>query len=350
MLTRAQSPLRRLGLLAVVAGLLAPMPVSAAGAAPPPYAAPDSSGTLEIRAAGASGGESTDPGGSPRLTLHAKPGQSVERWVEVVNPSRVRQQVTVYPGAAAIENHAFTFANGRSGNALSGWTRVQTPGFRLAPKAKKSVRIQIRVPKNAARGERYAVLWAQIGSAAAGTAERAATQVRRSGLRVYLNVGTGKEPQPNFEIVGMRAEQTARGMPVVVAELRNNGLRAVNPQGTLRLSTASGPAPSGAFTALGGVTIAPNSTGLMTVPLHGELPSGPWDVEFAVASGAVLRESKATLSLPGAPAAATPDEADSDGVPVLLLVSAGALLLVLLLFLVVRRRRTRQPAGAHRAR
>ncbi|MEN3615642.1 hypothetical protein AAH979_39875 [Plantactinospora sp. ZYX-F-223] len=342
--------LRRLGIVAVTAGLTLQL-ATATTAGASVAAATDGSGPLEVRVATASGGAPTD--GSPsRLVAHARPGHVVERWIEVVNPSRLGQRITVYPAGATIRNDTFSYAEGRTSNELSRWIRVQPANFRLEPRAKKSVRIRFTVPLSAEKGERYAMIWAQSTEATPKSSNRTAKSppVRRTGLRVYLNVGTGAEPPPDFEIVSMRAEQTARGVPVVVAQVRNTGTRALDPHGTLRLSTAANPATLGPFTALGGVTIAPESSGSMTVPLHGRLPNGPWTAELAVASGTVSRESTATLSLPEPPPGSI-TTAEDDGPPlVLLLVSAGVLLGVLLVLGLWLRQRGRRPVGAHRAR
>ncbi|GIG88496.1 hypothetical protein [Plantactinospora endophytica] len=344
---RVHTSLRRLGLVAVTAGLtlqLTPATVAAS-------AAVDSGGALEVRVAVPPGDKPSDAD-LTRLAAHARPGDVVDRWIEVVNPSRLRQHVTVYPAGATIRNDTFSYAEGRTGNELSRWTRVPSSTFRLEPRAKKPVRIRLTVPASAAPGERYAVIWAQIAAAAPKSPKRAgkAPPARRTGLRVYLNVGTGAEPQPAFEIVGMRAEQTARGVPVVVAQVRNTGPRALDPHGTLRLSTASSPAALGPFTALGGVTIAPQSSGSMTVPLYGRLPAGPWNAELAVADGAVLRESKATLSLPEPRPSSLVVTKDDGPSMILILAATGALLGVLVLLGLRLRRRGRRPVGAHRAR
>ena len=52
----------------------------------------------------------------------------------------------------------------------------------------------IAVPRDAAPGERYGVVWAEVRAAA--PAAGGITQVSRVGIRIYLSVGPGGRPPP----------------------------------------------------------------------------------------------------------------------------------------------------------
>jgi hypothetical protein len=118
----------------------------------------------------------------------------------------------------------------------------------------------IKVPKQVAAGERYAVLWAQVTSPKDGTHNVAV--VHRVGVRVYLDVGPGGEPASDFQIETLTPERTRTGRPEVMAQVRNTGKRALGP---------------------------------VLIVLDQLIPSGPWQAHVTLNSGRVKHTATAVI-------------------------------------------------------
>ena len=212
--------------------------------------------------------------------------------------------------------------------------------------------VTIAVPVDAAAGEQYGVIWAEVRSASDG----ALTQVSRVGIRVYLSVGSGGAAAANFSIDSLIAKRSPTGDPVVVANVHNTGGRALDMSGTLQLLAGPGGLSAGPFPANLGVTLAIGDTEPVTITLDRRLPAGPWDARITLRSGLLERTATATITFPdaGASAAVVPVTRHSGHARAGLAVGAGLLLATLLLVaLVVRRRETRAPKappGSHEGR
>jgi len=49
------------------------------------------------------------------------------------------------------------------------------------------------------------------------------TQDSRVGIRLYLSIGPGGAPAANFTITTLTAERSPKGIPMIVATVRNTG-------------------------------------------------------------------------------------------------------------------------------
>lgn len=235
-----------------------------------------------------------DPRANRYIVDHLEPGAVIERRVKVTNTTPERQRVDLYAAGASVEQHVFTAFDGRGANELSEWTRVDEPVVELAPGESTTATITVDVPEGVERGERYAAVFAQVTAPDAGAN---VIQVHRVGIRMYVDVGLGGEAPTDFEIgeVSVGGEED----PVVTAEVRNTGERALDMTGSLTLSREIGNVSAGPFPAETGVTILPGQSGDVTVPIDGSLPGGEWEASLVLASGTVERTAERSLTLPG---------------------------------------------------
>lgn len=242
--------------------------------------------------------------GDPRARLyvvdHLAPGTVVQRRVEVSSTAGSTTHVGLYAAAATIANGAFLGAAGHTVNDLSTWTSVSPDASDLPAGGRVTAVVTLSVPRDAAPGERYGVVWAEARSVARG----GVTQVSRVGIRLYVSVGPGGLPAPDFAIDSLTAERSADGRPTVVATVRNTGRRALDMAGTLRLSAGPGGLGAGPFPANLGTTLAIGGTEPVTIGLDPRLPAGPWHAEITLRSGLVEHVARATVTFPDAGAAA----------------------------------------------
>ena len=132
-----------------------------------------------------------DPRARIYIVDHLAPGTVIERRVEVSNSTTSNHQVALYSSAATIEDGVFVGAAGETANELSRWTTV-TPGtVDVAAGEKLTAVVEVAVPKDAAPGERYAVVWAEARSE---PAVGGVVQVGRVGIRLYLSIGSALPP------------------------------------------------------------------------------------------------------------------------------------------------------------
>jgi len=138
---------------------------------------------------------------------------------------------------------------------------------------------------------------------------------------------------------------------MVVASVHNTGGRALDMNGTLKLSNGPGGLSAGPFPASLGVTLPIGGNEPVSIALDKQLPAGPWDAEVTLRSGLVERTTKATITFSKTGTASA--VATASGLPAWLYpISFGilALLLVLTTLVVVlrRRRMPRAPATGTR--
>jgi hypothetical protein len=157
------------------------------------------------------------------------------------------------------------------------------------------------VPRDAPPGEQYGVVWAEARSAPTGAG--GVTFVNRVGIRLYISVGPGGPPAANFTIDSLRGYRSPDGTPTVRAMVHNTGGRALDLSGTLQLSDGPGGLSAGPFPASLGVTLAIGDTEPATIALDEQIPRGPWNAHIELHSGLLERDSRATLSFPGAASA-----------------------------------------------
>ncbi|MGQ0483060.1 MAG: hypothetical protein ACT4O0_18790 [Pseudonocardia sp.] len=237
-----------------------------------------------------------DPRARLYIVDHLAPGTVINRRVEVSNTTKAPVRVSMYSAAADIKDGSFTGAAGRTPNELSTWTTLSQGTVNLAPGAKAPNTVTIAVPADAAPGEQYAVVWAEIGSSGEGV-----NLVNRVGLRLYVSVGEGNAPAASFDIESVTATRDAEGHPVVTAEVRNDGGRALDMSGTLTLSDGPGSMSAGPFPARLGSTLAPGQSTAVTIPLDRQLPAGPWTAALALLSGQLEKSARASIEFPSGP-------------------------------------------------
>jgi hypothetical protein len=237
-----------------------------------------------------------DPRARSGVVDHLPPGTVIKRRFEVMNTTRRPLHVDVYAGAATIEGHRFTTAPAGTPNELTTWTSTDLTSVDLPPGTRNVARLTIRVPKTAARGERYGVIWAQTSAKA--DAKHNLGLVNRVGFRLYLDIGPGGEPPSSMRIETLTPERAPDGRPRLVAQVRNTGGRALDISGALSLSGGPGGLRAGPYAAMLGVTLAPGDVGPVTVLLDKRLPNGPWKADLTLRSGLVQRTVSATVTFP----------------------------------------------------
>ncbi|WP_405597130.1 DUF916 domain-containing protein [Streptomyces sp. NBC_01410] len=237
-----------------------------------------------------------DPRAYTSIVDHLNPGTTIQRRVEVSNKSSEPLRIDLYAAAASINERTFAFAAGRAQNEVTEWTSVDHPVLRLPPGSKETVRVTIKVPPRASRGERYGVVWAEVASSEKGTVKL----VNRVGIRIYLDIGPGGEPPSAFRIEKLTPARSRDGQPRITAQVRNTGERALEMSGKLWLSEGPAGLRAGPFPVTRGTTLAPRDTGLVSVTLDDSLPNGPWKARLSLASGRVKETVTATVTFPTA--------------------------------------------------
>ena len=272
----------------------APQSLAAAPGAPGPGTAIPGSIGLRLLDAPADGGN--DPRSKIYIVDHLAPGSTINRRIEVSNNTASTAQVVLYSSGAAIEKGAFVGAEGHTPNDLSSWTLVRPSVADIPAGARRICTVTIAVPKDAAPGEKYGVVWSEVRSAP--QANRGVTQVSRVGIRLYLSVGPGGPPAADFRINSLTAKRSASGLPMVVASVHNTGGRALDMSGEMQLTAGPGALNAGPFPANLGTTLAIGDTEPVSVTLYKQLPAGPWEARITLRSGLLERSAQARITFP----------------------------------------------------
>ena len=238
----------------------------------------------------------SDPRAQRYIVDHLPPGTIIRRQARVKNQTADRQRIDLYAAAATVEKERFHFGEGRAANELTSWISLDRTMLNLAPGDEASVRVTIRVPSDASKGERYAVVWASVASKPRPSAN--VTQVHRTGIRVYLDVGLGGEPPSDFAIGKLTPARDSQGQPSVAIQVTNTGERALDMTGEVTLSDGPAGSQAGPFAVVQGTTLAPGESGTVVVRFPRELPNGPWRIDVALASGMVKRTATGTVTFP----------------------------------------------------
>jgi hypothetical protein len=342
---------RAFTLLVLLLSLVAATGASGSAAAGPP------DGAVGIRLVPPAAGRTDDPRAQLYIVDHLRPGQIITRQVELANGTTTATRLQLYAAGADVGGGQFRFADGRSQDELAGWTTVQPAELLVPARATASAAVTIRVPRDAAAGERYAVVWAELPRSVARGG--GVTAVNRVGVRVYLSVGPGGAPRADFVIQSLAADRRVDGRPEVVVTVRNRGARAVDLGGALRLTDGPGGLRAGPFAARLGTTLGVGDAGRVLVPLDAAVPAGPWHATVTLRSGTVVRTATARITFPTSPGAASPPVAAASATPFSARqgatgVGAGLALLGGGAFLLLRRRRGQpihqRPASHRRPR
>ncbi|WP_182882704.1 peptidase [Microbispora sp. H10949] len=283
-----------------------------------------------------------DPRSHAFIVDHVNPGTTFTRRLEVFSTSSSRQHVDLYAAAAQVGDAGFRFAPARTPNELTSWMRLDRTAVELPPHGHVPVTATVAVPPAASKGERYAVIWAEISSASPGPSGNVAL-VNRVGVRTYLDVGPGGEPPTSFRIGEVTAGRTDDATPRLVAEVGNRGERAVDLEGEVRLSEGPSALSAGPFRSARATTLPPGGHGQVTVLLGHDLPAGPWRFRLTLRSGRVSRTATGTITFPAAGERAA--AYDGPSVPVLAACGAAAVAAAGLLVAGLRRFRRRPMHG-----
>jgi len=288
-----------LAALAVLVAVAAPLPATADVPTPEPSAA--ASGGVGLRLIDVPAATRDDPRVALYIVDHLALGAVIDRRVQVSNTSTAPVQVALYPSAASIQEGVFVGADGRTANELSTWTSVGPELLDLPRGGTAEATVTIAVPTDAAPGENYAAVWAEARSP---SSPEGVTEVNRVGLRLYVSVGPGGPPAPDFTIQSLTAERTAEGLPVLLASVHNSGGRALDMSGSLSLLAGPGGLNAGPFPATLGTTLAIDDTEAVRVTLDSRIPAGPWSAQITLRSGLLERTEQATVTFPDAGVAA----------------------------------------------
>ena len=288
-----------------------------------------------------------DPRAHIYIIDHLAPGTVIHRKVQVSDGTTNPLDISLYAAGSDIKGGLWSPFTGHQQDELSQWITVTPSLVHLDPGESAVVQTTIEVPADASAGERYAVVWAE--AQIPGTSP--VKEVARAGVRAYLSVGPGGAPPTDFRIDSLSGARTEDGRPAVLAQVHNVGGRAIDLNGSLRLTDGPAGLSAGPFPAKLGTTLAPGQSEPVTVVLDKSLPAGPWNSRIVLQSDLVKRAAKATITFPsgdgvvGPPVKAVPVPLTKNRhvlVPLaILLIVLAAIALLLWLW---RRRRRETPA------
>lgn len=291
--------------------------------------------------------DSADPRARLYIVDQVAPGTTIRRQLEVSNSSPEPQRVELYAAAADIKDGAFLGRDGREPNELSQWITVEPPVVDLPPGGLGLAMATVAVPTDAAEGERYAAIWAELPPVPPAPGDQGVTLVNRVGVRVYLFVGPGGAPPSDFSVNGVVAARNRDGRPVVDAMVENTGRRALDLGGELRLDDGPGGLSAGPFRAETVTTLEVGGTGAVQVELDARIPLGPWEATMTLRSGNLERQTRARITFPEANESSSPPvraqlvENEEDDPPAGVILGGAVLLGTVIGLLVARRRRRR---------
>ena len=237
-----------------------------------------------------------DPRAHIYIVDHLAPGTTIHRKVEVTNGSAEAMHIRLYAGAATLEQGEFKAPGGPGGNELAGWTSVSPPAVDVEPQSAMQATVTITVPASASSGERYGVVWAELPPS---QGNGGVSLVNLTGVRIYLSVGPGGEPASSFVIQSLVARRDQQGHPVVAAQVRNTGGRALDLSGHASLSGGPGRLSAGPFDAKN-ETLPIGQSGEVLITLDPAIPSGSWKVQVTLHSGLIENTAEAVLVVPAA--------------------------------------------------
>ena len=281
-----------------------------------------------------------DPRARTYIVDEVDPGTVIKRRVQIQNNSGSDKVVYVYSGSATVTDGSFVGDAAPSQNDLTTWITLEQSQLEMTGGSAVDVLVTITVPSDAAEGEQYAAIWAEVRSAPGAGSN--IVQASRAGVRIYLSVAGSNGIPADFTIGSLTPARDLSGAPTLATSVTNTGGRAIDISGELTLTQGPAGLSAGPFVVQQATTLAPGDSGEVVFTLSEELPNGPWEATLALRSGLVERNASATVTFPDAGLGET---VAPDGRPVLLVTlissGAGALLLVAGTVWWLRRRRRR---------
>lgn len=316
--------------------------LSAPALASPPDGPPPVADSIGVRLLDVPEESSSDPRAQMYIVDHLAPGATIVRRIEISNGTTETRNVALYVAAAAIVDSVFVGADAHTPNELSTWTTVGPTAVDVATNARSIATVTIAVPRDAAPGEQYGVVWAEVRTGAADGA--GITTVSRVGIRLYISVGPGGAPAADFSIDSLTAERSADGVPSVTATVRNTGGRALDMSGSLQLESGPAGLSAGPFPASLGTTLPIAAAEPVRILLDKALPAGSWEATITLRSGSVERTAQATIIMPevGSSAPARTVESPAARTTSIIASGIGGSLLVGATMAVVLRKRSRR--------
>ena len=285
-------------MLALTIGtLIALGPVANAATPARLTAAPESVGSFGVRLVDVPVSEADNPRAYRYIVDYLPVGSIIHRRILIMNDEPHATLFSVYPDAAQIVGGLFVGDSGATRNELTDWISVQHPTVDLAAGKSAMDTITIKVPRGATRGEHYGAIWVQQTAKSDKKSGFGLTEISRVGVRVYLAVGRGGAPPTSFGINSITAGWLASGQPDVVARVRNTGGRAVDLNGSVRLTNGPGGSSSGPFRAQKIATLAPGQSWNMTFLLPKTFPDGSWRAAVTMVSGINTATDAATVRI-----------------------------------------------------
>ena len=284
-------------MFALATGILSILsPVASAATLSSPPVAPGPPGSFGVRLVDVPVSEAANPRALRYIIDYLPTGTVIHRRILIENNESRTARFTVYADAAFISGGEFVGYAGATRNELTDWVSVQHPTVTLAAGASVMDMVTIRVPPGATRGEHYGVIWVQqTAKAPARDGESGVIEVSRVGVRLYVAVGRGGAPPSSFDIASVTGHLTDARQPVIVAHVNNTGGRAIDLNGSVRLTDGPGGTSSGPFPAQRIVTLAPGQSWNMTFPAPKSLPEGSWRATVTLESG--LTKATATTTV-----------------------------------------------------
>jgi hypothetical protein len=278
------------GVLSIISPVAGAATSSGLSAEPAPH------GAFGVRLVDVPVSEAENPRALRYIIDYLPTGTVIHRRILIANGESRTARFTVYPDAAFISGGQFVGYAGATRSELTRWVSVQHPTVTLAAGASVMDMVTIRVPLQATRGEHYGVVWVQQkAKVRARGREFGVIEVSRVGVRLYVAVGSGGAPPSSFNIASVTGHLTDARQPVIVAHVNNTGGRAIDLNGSVRLTDGPGGTSSGPFPAQRIVTLAPGQSWNMTFPAPKSLPEGSWRATVTLASG--LTKATATTTI-----------------------------------------------------
>jgi hypothetical protein len=322
--------------LAVATGAVSP---AVGASAPVLRSASSDPGGIGVRLVDIPAGLAKDPRARQYIIDDLTPGTIVKRRIEVANSSASAWHVDLYPGAADITHGTFVGAIGEKRTELTTWTKLERKRLDIPAHAVTRDTVTIAVPKDAAPGERYGAIWAQVSK---GHEAGSVALVSRAGIRIYLSISGNNPPAAKFAVDTMTAERRPDGRAIVHAKIHNTGGRALDLRGTLKLSAVSGSVNAGPYDVQLGTTLAPGQSEPVTAPVTDQVADGPWDATLKLKSGLLDETYQARITFPHDTgiAGAVAAHPLSSGSPFVLICVLATLVLLLgtSLAIIIRRR------------
>jgi hypothetical protein len=307
-------------------------PWGTAVATPPPT----SPGSVGIRLLDIPVGAANDPRAKEYIIDNLAPGSTIKRRVEISNTTSALLHVKIYPDAAVIKGGAFIGEAEHAANELTSWTSLSHASLDVSADATAVDTVTIAIPSDAAPGEKYGVVWAEVSSKTGGVI----TEVNRAGIRIYLSVGGDNPPPTSFSIDTLRAIRDRTGRAVVLAQVHNTGGRAVDLTGTLSMTKVSGSVKVGPYPVTLGTTLAPGQTEPVAISIPDQIVDGPWNAAIVLKSGLTVEQAQAQITFPKTSGAGpvTPTHNDFPW-SILICVGIGIAVLAAAVLLLLRRRK-----------